>query len=403
MKESSVIKSACAAVVLTATVFIIGACTANLKYDTSEGIDGTVRLFEEEISVPVGDIGPISVGYLLGQSETISELLNSLLTIGEDGSFGLASSDVLFTESLYLLKDIVEDPSQPYSWNAGSKSASIGGAATMLGLVGLQCREQKLNVQASNPMWDKAVINTSVTAQGIDYSTYQTATAGPCEVKDYQLTGNADKVVIAELQIPEDLTVSLSSVYLNDLQVDLPANFPNTISKKINNNITFYYDYKSSVAVGPKFNLPLNLPVKNLSIPLGQYELKKCNITLDIESTIPIDVQVNRISVLKPKYAEDGSDDGTEPDTNIVISSGFTVLGGTMEFPTTTPLTFTIEALEGTVPDLKSLEVDIALSAPTVATDTKLSAKQGISIKSAAATLSGGITLFNNQDPEDEN
>jgi hypothetical protein len=91
---------------------------------------------------------------------------------------------------------------------------------------------------------------------------------------------------------------------------------------------------------------------------------------------------------------------GKTPEVNedLLVSPGVLVInGGSTTDPGKTPVTLNIKALEGSIPDITGVQVELSIvSAPGYA-DTRLSVKQGVSVKSASATLRGGITLGANE------
>ncbi len=140
--------------------------------------------------------------------------------------------------------------------------------------------------------------------------------------------------------------------------------------------------------------MPLNdFSAGDINLPIGKYKLKKCEISVDVESTIPLAVSINNIRVLKQKASE------TDPDTvdeNIQITSDIKVAGGSIDKPAVTPVKLTIEALEGTVPDINGMLLDFVVSSQPGIGDIALTADQGIVVKSSSAKLSGGITIPEN-------
>ncbi len=44
---------------------LLVACKGKMDYDISEGINREMTLFEDEITVPIGSIGPITIGSTL--------------------------------------------------------------------------------------------------------------------------------------------------------------------------------------------------------------------------------------------------------------------------------------------------------------------------------------------------
>ena len=94
--------------------------------------------------------------------------------------------------------------------------------------------------------------------------------------------------------------------------------------------------------------------------------------------------------MIKPKVNEGDPD---EVDTNIKVSQEVTVAGGSLENPATSAVSLTVEALEGTVPDIPELLLSLHLKAQPGMGDVALSANQSIILKSVSAKLYGGITI----------
>ena len=105
------------ACLLSAGLFL--ACS-DMRYDISEGFDKDFTLFEEEISVPIGSIGPITVESLLLES-SIGQTLSSFITINEDGSFQLDTKGDLFAINVHRLEKEAGDVSQPFTYKAGAR------------------------------------------------------------------------------------------------------------------------------------------------------------------------------------------------------------------------------------------------------------------------------------------
>lgn len=67
---------------------LLCSCNGNLDYDTSKGINTEMTLFQEEISVPIGSIGPLTIGSALDRLNTvpgIGSMVSQLIQVGEDG------------------------------------------------------------------------------------------------------------------------------------------------------------------------------------------------------------------------------------------------------------------------------------------------------------------------------
>ena len=127
-----------------------------------------------------------------------------------------------------------------------------------------------------------------------------------------------------------------------------------------------------------------------MALPIGQFKLSKCEVSLELESSIPLRVEIDNIRVLKHK---ESADEPNTVDENIKVGPGVAVAGGSLEKPATTPIKLTIEALEGTIPDIEGLMLDLKVSAEPGIGSVAITSKQGVILKSSSAKISGGITI----------
>lgn len=155
--------------------------------------------------------------------------------------------------------------------------------------------------------------------------------------------------------------------------------------------------------MGEAFSLSLkDLSPGEFKLEIGKYRLKKCDISLDIENTLPLSANIGNVRVLKHKEpaeaskAEEEESSGEEEnpvDENIVVQADFTIDGGTPAHPAVTRITLSVEALEGTIPDLEGVLLDVNLKGQAGLEPIGLTTSQGILVKSSSAKLSGGITI----------
>ena len=91
---------------------------ADMDYDISKGIDPEFTLFSDEISVPVGNVGPVSLGILLdgtGLRETINEYVQE----DADGFLVLEKEEQVYQNFVMLFSMMLPDPSMPVDFPAG--------------------------------------------------------------------------------------------------------------------------------------------------------------------------------------------------------------------------------------------------------------------------------------------
>ena len=246
--------------------------------------------------------------------------------------------------------------------------------AAALGMFGLKTVNQKVEITASNPLWDDVPVSCGATlsCSGSDYTSVPVPS-----LDNFTLKARANNELIATQELPASVTAPLTSVSFSKLTLDLPANPVSQISdKKGNLFFAFSFRYICGLAVGETFSLPLkDMSTGDINLPIGKYKVKKCEVSVELESTVPLAVSIDNVRALKPAFAE-----GEEPavDDNLVITSGFTIDGGSLEHPATSTIKLEIEALEGTVPDISSLLIDLTVAAQPGLGDVALSGKQGI-------------------------
>ena len=369
---------------------LVSGCSRQ-EYDIWEGMNTEMTLFEEEVSAPLGSIGPITLGSFvdkLGRMEGIGQVLGELLKVADDGLLKLETRGAIFKKNVYEVSAQLNDPGLAQAWDAGPQSAQVDGMVTLLSYFGLVPVRQQLGISATNPLRVEVPVTSSATYR---YTGEEEHTARIPEMDRFTLPRRGS-VDIVSVSVPESVSGTMSSLDLSHLTFDLPANMLSRIADDTG-NLFFSLDYVFScgLAVGKGFKLPLsNISTGKIGLPMGQFKLKKCQLTLEVESTIPIAVGVDNVRLLRLKENEG---DEAVADENIKIVSGFTIGAGSMENPATSNITVSIEALEGCIPDIGELLLDIQLTGAPGFEKVALTTRQGVQIKSSSAVVSGGITI----------
>ena len=364
---------------------------ARQEYDISEGVNKEVTLFENEISAPLGSLSPITIGSTLSGLSKVGGLggmVADYIKVAEDGSLILEDENDLFRINVYELEKSMADASTPETWSAGYQSAFMGGMAPLLGLLGIETTNQKIVISVSNPLSVNVPARCDATVNVMGDTTYSAPVA---ELNALSLSRRST-VEVATVTVPNDIKEPVTFISFSNIQFDLPANPTSKISDDTGNLFfAFTYHYSCGATIGPDFDMPLvDLSTGALNLNIGKYKVKKCVLHAEIENSVPIAVTVDSVNVLKPKVNEGDPD---EVDTNIKVSQEVTVAGGSLENPATSVVSLTIEALEGTVPDIPELLLSLHLKAQPGMGDVALSANQSIILKSVSAKLYGGITI----------
>lgn len=362
-------------------VSVLVACS-DMRYDTTENFDKDLTLFQKEISVPIGSIGPVTIQSLLGNS-TIFETIASLMLVGDDGMLTLQSEQEIYAINVYRIEKEVDSVSTDFTFKAGDHSVNPGGLLMVLGMFGLECVGQKLEINATNPMDVRVPVRADVSFSCMN-SSYETTFRAEDKLSQ-SMRRNLTAGTIFSTTLPADTKDLLSSVGLNNLEFDLPAN-PTT--ELADENVNDIFSFKSrllcNVGLGEEFKFPYALTVDDAKLNIGKFKLHKCEVTVEVENTLPAALKLNSVKVLNEQGAE---------DENISVSGDLVIAGGSLEKPAVTNLTLVIEAKEGTVPDIHGLQIDLEAASQPGCQGVALSVNQGLYVKSSSAKLSGGITI----------
>lgn len=352
-------------------------CT-DRAYDLSDGLNKEITLFQDEIYVPVGDVGPLTIQSLVGN------LLSSILPMGQDGTITADSESEIYKVNVYDVAALNPDPSAPYHWEIGSKSGMPSGVGSALGFLGFKFTGQRVAVKFRNPLFAKLPVSATakVVCRGKDYQESYSETK---EIKGFTADYGSVPSTLCEFSLPDTVQDGVSAITLENLSVDLPADQIPNIFTKDQLYYIFSAQYKANVALGDNFSMEQILPLRNLDVPLGQFRLRKCRASFDLVSTLPMNVTLKKIRLL---------DADGKPVEDVVFSQDVLIAGGTPTQPAATPVQFQVEAVRGSIPDIHAVEVSFLLQSAPGLGSVPLSMQQGISLKSASVKISGGITLF---------
>lgn len=358
-------------------------CTRS-EYDPSNGVNKEITLFGEEIFVPIGQVGPITVKDLLSSNKTIATLLESIMKEEIDGTFYIESADQVFSVNAFRQILDIPDPTQPYHWDIGSQSCSIASTVALLRMFNIGFVNQRLSLYATNPITAPLTLNTDIWVRCMDNS-YKETYSKEYKMEDFSLRSSYSSISLFKLYVPTEVTDLVTNVEMNDLTLDLPANAKDKVRPSDEAKFSFDTNYYSNLLFTEKFSISQAFPISNLNVPLGKFKLHKCSLAFDLENTLPLDVTIKSIKLWDEKGNE---------IKDVVFSSDVKIIGGKPGAATVTPVVLEVEALTGTIPDIREVVVDLKLEYSQTAGLVPLSSAMSLSIKSASVKLFGGITLF---------
>lgn len=359
----------------------LGGCS-NMEYEPFGKLNKEITLFHDGIALPIGNVGPVTVRDLLNNG-SVRDLLDQFMKEESDGYLYVEAEEDFFDKSAFEVALTSPDNTKPYHWEVGDQYASVGSMGSVLAMFGFCFPHQMLMVQAGNPLYEDLLLNTTARMACVNKNYEETYTEEK-PLTDFSISSSNSPRTLVQFDLPENVLDRVSKVELKGVTLDLPANLPDKIRSGSNSFFKFSYKYKTLVALTESFQMPLTVPVKNLSVELGQFSLHECQLSFDLVNSLPIDVTVGGIRVL---------DESGSADPGIEVSSGFTISGGSLESPTTTPVTLTVKSLNGTIPDIHGIEVTLMLRAHAASASLPLSTKMCLSVKSASVIVSGGITI----------
>jgi len=370
-------------------LLLIGACE-NKAYDT-DLLDKEVTLFNEEISVPIGNVGPFNLDLALN-SASIGKVLGGILQTDADGTLISKSSDDIYKLNVYEIAFKSEDPTKASKYTVGDKSFTPSGMAGLLQMLGFISVDHQVTLSIYNPLYDNITINGNAYVNCRNFKTYGTAFE-----KTYPLDGKvvegsySTATKVLDETLPSTVQYFPSEISFKDIVLNVPGDLKDKIRSSDKDAFVFSASQRSRIAVGETTVVPLSMfgvdhPSVKFKLPIGTFEFKEVEASLDLENSLPLEVSLSDIQLL--------TGDKAEPDSNLEVTPGEIVLeGGNLENPGLTHLTLNIKAVSGSIPDITGITMTVAAKTAPGFAGTYLTTKQGISVKSANATLRGGITL----------
>ncbi len=352
-------------------------------YDLEKGVDPEVTLFGKSLVVPVGSAGPFTLELAkepLGGFLTDLGLPEGTLSADENGLVLFSMKEEVFSENLYKLALSMEDNQEPYLWEPylGSNSPLL---SVLLSYLSIHTHNQRIDLFASSSMRDAIPVRGSLELMCLDEE-YETCFTDAMDL-DVKLPSYGSEQLLGSFQLPESLTDAIPYVSFPELTVTLPARF----RRRIVEDGTFYVQlqYGTNVSLGEGFSIPLpdiSIPV---NLPLGGIGFNHAEIKLELESTLPLRLTIEKLSV---------------PDNeNLSITADGVLEGGSESSPVTSGLTLHIQSRDGEpIPDINTLVLSGELAAAPGMEDIPLSFNQGFYLKHSSIKVVGGINLFGHED-----
>lgn len=364
--------------ILASAVLYAVACSQG-AYDISRGVDREITLFSDEVSLPIADIGPLSPKQLLGDVD-LGSTLSGIFKEDGDGYLVVEKEETICSDAVLLIYLGVTDPTQPFDYHITDYQGYPGTSTEDPAGLGLTPALQEFSLYAANPLTEGITISGKLNLAKLSSKEFDNVPIA-AESKDFELF----RAALEGQSIVDTCSVE-------NMVIHLPASFLQKDPLSGFSPIELGYRYKAYLAFGEDLPMQIPIPIKDLDLPLGQYRVKDVLLSTEVSNEIPITLVLDSVDVMVNETDEDGNVKTVVYD-DVTITPGLTIASGCSGAPAITPLDISIKALEGTIPDVAGLQLNLSVKAPTGEGDKRLNMNQSIRFNNLRATVSGGITF----------
>ena len=371
----------------TTTLLCAVAC-ANLDYDTSKGIDKEMTLFTDEVSLPLGDVGPMTPKALLEKSG-MGEMLKSFVKEDEEGYLVVENEGTVYSNPVLLIAYFLPDQTQAIDFPVNDYSGDLGTTSSTLSSFGLSPSPQVFTLLAGNPLTEEIAVSGRLTlsSQPEDGNPAETIVSQEFSRTKVAATSSAGEI----LRVERAGGKAFFGCRLDNLYLHLPGSMLEKDSAGGFGSFSLAYQYKSYLTLSKDF--PESIPFDiDKDIPLAQFKVKEARIRTEVSSEIPVTLEIENVGVLIKQTDEEGLESIVVSD-DVSVTPGLRITSGCSGSPMVSPLEIVIKAHEGTIPDISGLRLSFSIKAPTGSGDNRLNMNQSISFNNLRATVSGGITI----------
>lgn len=356
-------------------------CQGHKEYDIDQ-VNLQMTLFEDGLVVPVGSAGPFTAELALKPIDSFLTTLGlpeGVLKIDDKGLLQLDMTSHLEEFNLYQVALETGDKDEPYAWEPGYVAGSplMG---MLMPMIGFYLMDQTYQVTASSRLRNEVPVNGHITVSSDELFTKE------FNIENVAIPRYGDPKELAQFSLPDICKSSSARVTFSDLKVTLPAHFGDRISG--DGMFRFSVVHKAHMAIDPKFALNLDIPL-NVNIPLAQFSLSEVTVGVELESTVPMQIVIERLQA---------KDEKGEVLENLEITSDIQIAAGSPASPVSSAISLHIKSLdESPIPDINNLLVSFVGKGTENFSDVLLASNQGVSVKHASITISGGVTLFSHE------
>ena len=353
------------------------------EYDTSRGIDKEITLFTDQVSLPLGDIGPLTPKSLL--KDGLPDMIKSFIQEDEQGYLVCQANGSVSSSFVAMISMALPDPAVAADFTLPDYSGEIDTYAGMLATMGFAVSPQVFTLKANNPLTEGVSVSGKLTILGEEDNTLTTEEFSKVPVE----ASTANEVLRVEKTDGDNFT----QFKVENTVLHLPASIMEKDPLNGFGSFSLEYQYKGYLYMKDDFPAALSFDIENLDVPLGQYKVQEARICTEVSNEIPLSLELSSVKLLVKQTDEDGKE-SLEPYEDVSVTPGLTIACGCSGNPVISPLEIVIKAKEGTViPDFSGLQLELKILAPAGVADKRINMNQSVSFNNLRATVSGGITI----------
>ena len=215
-----------------------------MRYDVSEGIDSEITLFSDELGLPLGDVGPITLKSFLDGSD-FGDMLMLVAKEDEEGYIVIEENKSIYNTLILFFNYFVADPSVPSDFDIPDSEEDPGYGAVALEAFGFKASPQTFTVTANNPLTEEISLSGDVSL--LAYADGAT----PAEIlKEESFSHSAvpagsEGTEIYSVDLPDQKVVYTSRT--QNLKLHLPANMMEKDPEGGMGSFDLRYRYKSYI------------------------------------------------------------------------------------------------------------------------------------------------------------
>ena len=363
----------------------------NKDYDVSEGIDREITLFSDQVSLPVGSIGPITPKQFWDAESDILDMIKEYITEDEEGYLVVQEDISSDPQYSLLLASSLANQLVPADIPFADFQGSVEEKTYMVTMFALAPSRQVVTLTAANPLTEDIAFSGKMSITSLEGDEEPSETLFSQDFSRVTVPAGAEAAEILRLDRSDWKPVS--GLNLENLVLHLPASFLTKDPLGGLGAFSFAYHFKSYISLEDDFPMGIPVELEDLNLELAKYNVKEARIRTEVSNEIPVTLELESVEVCVNETDEKGKVSAV-PTDKVSVTQGLSIAAGSTGKPTVTPLEIVIKAEDGTtIPDISALNLSILVKAPVGVTDTRLAVTQRVYFNNIRAIVSGGITL----------